>query len=56
MTIVERQKVLAAFERAFLLDPLGGGEAAMAVAAQALCLPVEVVADVVRERDAELSA
>jgi hypothetical protein len=25
MTIVQRDKVLAAFERAFLLDPLAGG-------------------------------
>lgn len=56
MTIVQRDKVLAAFERAFLLEPLAGGEAALVAAAQALCLPVEAVTEVVRERDAEVSA
>lgn len=56
MTIVDRDKVLAAFERAFLLDPLAGGEAALVAAAQALCLPVEAVAEVVRERDIEVQA
>lgn len=56
MTIVDRNKVLAAVERAFVLEPLAGGEAAIASAAQALCLPVEAVAEVVRERDAEVSS
>lgn len=48
--IVQRDKVIEAFERARALEPRAGDDVAIAAAAQALCLPAEAVAEVVRER------
>ena len=56
MTIVQRDKVRAAVERALLLDPKRDMRAAIASAAAALCLPVEAVEDVVIGVDNEVSA
>lgn len=47
MTIIPRPIVRAAVERALTLDPCM--EAAMAVAAAALSIPVEAVRDVMQE-------
>lgn len=51
MTIIERNHVQSAFERALALDPCRE-RAAHAVAAS-LCLPVEAVQEVVDEEGAE---
>lgn len=48
MTILERNQVRAAVERALLLDPKGDVDAAIATTAQALRLPEETVRDVVQ--------
>lgn len=45
--IIQRDQVRAAVERALQLDPNGDIHAAIASAAQALCLPVEAVEEVV---------
>ena len=51
MTITTRESVRQAVASALLLDP-GDTEAAIAAAAAALGLPVEVVAEVVAEGEA----
>jgi hypothetical protein len=48
MTILERNQVRAAVERALQLDPRRNLDAAIATTAQALCLPEEAVRDVVQ--------
>lgn len=47
MTIVKKDQVLAAIERALKLDP--SVEIAIAVVAASMCLPVELVREVVDE-------
>lgn len=47
MTILERNQVRAAVERAVQLDPHQDLDAAIACAAAALCLPEEAVRDAV---------
>ena len=47
MTIVERDQVRAAVERALLIDPKHDLQAAIASAAAALCLSMESVEDVI---------
>jgi hypothetical protein len=56
MTIVQRDQVRAAVERALQLDPNRDMRAAIASTAQALCLPVEAVEEVVIGVDGEVSA
>lgn len=55
MTIIERDHVRQAVERALQLDPNHDMHAAIASAAQSLCLPVEAVEEVVIGAD-EVSA
>jgi hypothetical protein len=51
--ILSRDRVRSAVARALLLDPEAGQEAAIASAAQALGLPVEVVRDAMEDTSAE---
>jgi hypothetical protein len=56
MTIVQRDQVRAAIERALQLDPKRDMRAAIASTAQALCLPVEAVQAALEPIGDEVSA
>lgn len=53
MTTAQRQHVLKAVERAMQLDTTGDEHAAIAAAAQALCLPIEAVQECMAMKGAQ---
>lgn len=51
MTIATKESVRAAIDRALQLDPHEDTDSAIASVAQAMCLPVEVVREIVDETE-----
>lgn len=49
MTIVTKERVRAAVDRALRLDPHEDTDSAISSVAQAMCLPVEVVREIVEQ-------